>query len=310
MKPTMKPTMHLLVYVFCGIICISSLAMGYYIHNTYPALSALLYSMGIALGPITVLGIIYQYFLFQEIRTGAKEAFSEGMSKKLDELKKVTDFYSHLNDLGIIKVDSSRENAFNEVEGWLRAEDKEIFFVGTSLRGLIGVNDGSEKILEIIAEKVRTEVSLKFLLIHPVFAPLRERYEKKRRRPENSVAREILDVIHTLREMGVQSKNIKFFLGTPTCFGIKTSKYMLLNPYPYQEPSLRTFCITVSKETGNGEIYNAFEMNHFNDIWESTNVVDLEGFDEMSLQKIFNTDINKLLGDDLVIKGLPDCLSK
>ena len=51
-------------------------------------------------------------------------------------------------------------------------------------------------------------------------------------------------------------------------------------------------------------------MNHFNDIWESTNVVDLEGFDEMSLQKIFNTDINKLLGDDLVIKGLPDCLSK
>jgi hypothetical protein len=290
--------------------CIIFVLIGSYIHSSYPALSALLYGVAIALGPITVLGVIYQYFLVQEIRTGAKEAFKEEMSKKLDELKKVTDFYSHLNDLGIIKVDSSRENAFNEVEGWLRAEDKEIFFVGTSLRGLIGVNDGSEKILEIIAEKVKTEVSLKFLLIHPAFAPLRERYEKKRRRPENSVAREILDVIHTLREKGVQSKSIKFFLGTPTCFGIKTSKYMLLNPYPYQEPSLRTFCITVSKETGNGEIYNAFEVNHFNDIWESTNVVDLEGFDEISLQKIFNTDINKLLRDDLTIKGLPERLSK
>jgi len=266
--------------------CIIFVLIGSYINSSYPALSSLLYSVAIALGPITVLGVIYQYFLVQEIRTGAKEAFKEEMSKKLDELKKVTDFYSHLNDLGIIKVDSSRENAFNEVEGWLRAEDKEIFFVGTSLRGLIGVNDGSEKIIEIIAEKVKTEVSLKFLLIHPVFAPLRERYEKKRRRPENSVAREILDVIHTLREKGVQSKNIKFFLGTPTCFGIKTSKYMLLNPYPYQEPSLRTFCVTVSKETGNGEIYNAFEVNHFNDIWESTNVVDLEGFDEISLQNL------------------------
>lgn len=306
----MKSPMHLLVYIFCGMFCIIFVLIGSYIHSSYPALSALLYGVAIALGPITVLGVIYQYFLVQEIRTGAKEAFKEEMSKKLDELKKVTDFYSHLNDLGIIKVDSSRENAFNEVEGWLRAEDKEIFFVGTSLRGLIGVNDGSEKILEIIAEKVKTEVSLKFLLIHPAFAPLRERYEKKRRRPENSVAREILDVIHTLREKGVQSKSIKFFLGTPTCFGIKTSKYMLLNPYPYQEPSLRTFCITVSKETGNGEIYNAFEVNHFNDIWESTNVVDLEGFDEISLQKIFNTDINKLLRDDLTIKGLPERLSK
>jgi hypothetical protein len=270
-----------------------------------------LFSIAIAIGPVAVLGIIYQYFLFQEIRAGAREAFVKTMTEKLSELEKVIDYNRNLNELGVVKAYSSRKEAFKDVEDWLAAEDQEIFFVGTSLRGIIGRDEGSRKVCSIIASKAKEKgIVLKFLLTHPAFASLREKHESISRRPDNSIAREILDTVHVLQELGVQPNSIKFFLGTPTCFGAKTSRYMLLNPYPYQQRAMRSFCVVVSKEVGRGEIYSAFELDHFNGVWGSENVVDLEGFDEVSLQKVFNVDAKALFGETINIKGVPERLSK
>jgi len=309
----MKATNHLLVYLFCGAFCVAFIYIGHRIYPTDQALSSVLFHVAVALGPVTLLGIIYQYFLFKEIRDGARDAFTTELQDKLSDMEILLDDNKRLVELGIVRIYALRSEAFREVEDWLSSECNEIFFVGTSLRGVLGKEEGSSRIRDLIKQKTGESVACKFLLTHPAFSILREKYENVSRKPENSVAREILETIDVLRQSGVPASNIKFFCGTPTCFGIKTTKYMLLNPYAYQNQAYRSFCAVVSKEGGRGDIYQAYDESHFKGVWRSANVVDLKDFEEKTLGDLFRADIisvvGAFLGSDTSPKGLPSSLA-
>jgi len=307
----LKATMHLLVYIFTGVLCVAFGWVGYMVHESEPGLSTVLTSVAIALGPTTLLGVIYQYFLFGEIRQGAKQAFNEEMVDRLDQLDKIVDHNRRLHDLGVVRVYGERKEAFRDLEDWLAGEQHELFFVGTSLLGIVGRDEGSDRIRDIIREKAKSRaVRLRFLLTHPVYAALRQGYEAVNRRSENSVAKEVLDTVHILQDLAVSRQSIKFFLGTPTCFGIKTSRLMLLNPYPYQQQALKTFCLVVSKDVGQGKIYRAFDENHFKGVWNSASVEELSGFGEAELAEVFRADPGEVIVSHTRVNGLPDRLSR
>ena len=132
-------------------------------------------------------------------------------------------------------------------------------------------------------------------MTHPAFAYLRQDLEKlySRRREQFSIAKEIYNSVRQLKELGAEPENIQFVKGTPTCFGIKTSKKMLINPYPYQDQALGSFCLFIANDLNRDELYRSFERSHF--IWDSPNTVAIESFTAIGVGKVFNDNLQQLM---------------
>lgn len=104
---------------------------------------------------------------------------------------------------------------------------------------------------------------------------------------------EIRDSVQRLLDMGARPEEISFVKATPTCFAIKTSTHMLINPYPLENQALASFCLGVGNADGRNSIYSAFEDNHF--IFDSANCSKLRGTDSPDLDAIFNESLDDLL---------------
>jgi len=302
---------HLLLYILTGFGSVAAFTVGWAVSGSDARLGDVLISIGVALGPVSLLGILYEWFLFDEIREGARTAFAGELSYYLQPaIAKIEDQHgrlldstyvlSELHKLGITKAFKERRDAFAILREQMGHEEVEIFLVGTSLRGLLHPHIGDKTFQGILRAQFeavragRTNIRIRILLTHPAFAYLRQNLEKLySRKEEFSIAQEIYEAVLQLKELGAQPQNIQFVKGTPTCFGVKTSRVMLLNPYPYQDQALGSFCIVVGNEASRNDIYRSFERTHF--IWDSPNTVSLKSFTFRGMEEVFHTELQKLM---------------
>ena len=302
---------HLLLYILSGIASVVFFFLGWAVFQPDPRLSTVLISVGISLGPVSLLGILYEWFLFDEIREGARIAFASVIASHIDptickleeqreKLLESTYVLAELHKLGIVKAYKERKNAFSVLRDYMENETDEIFLVGTSLRGLLHPHIGDEIFQKILKDKFaaikegRSSVRIRIMLTHPAYAYLRQNLENLfARKEEFSIAQEIYEAVLQLMDLGAESHNIQFIKGTPTCFGVKTSRAMLINPYPYQDQALGSFCLITSNEPNRDHIYRSFDKTHF--IWDSPNTVSLKSFTVQGMEEVFHKNLQELM---------------
>lgn len=291
---------HVLLYASIGMIFILLLVASILIQQPIE-LKNISRDLAIAIGPVWMLGLLYQHFLFREIRKAASEAsveallnqaqpLIENIRKSAQEVQNEVASMMHLRDLGIERAFKKRKDALPLVCEWLRAEKEEIAFVGTSLRGLFWKELGKyeTEIGEVLKKRLQENprsCRFKFLLTHPAFSHLRQDLERLHRPEDFQIKMEIKDSVKRLLEMGAKPEEIHFVKATPTCFSIKTSSHMLINPYPLENQALASFCLIVGNTEGRNSIYSSFEENHF--IFDSANCEKLEGMSEDNNESIF-----------------------
>lgn len=170
-----------------------------------------------------------------------------------------------IQNAGIFGVCETRRKAMKVFSKALSDEFKEIMVIGSSLKGLLQCYE-YEEIANILRAKVEgNRNQVKFLFTHPVFADFRAIQEG---RDLMEIGVEIIQSLEILKKWNVPSENVRFYLGTPTCFGIKTSKYILLNPYSYLSVSYNSPCLLLEfpEETipdKSGFFYQEFNAHHF-----------------------------------------------
>lgn len=171
----------------------------------------------------------------------------------------------HLRKAGIDQVYRSREQALKEILQDIQEEKSEIMIVGSSLKGLLQMEPEYGLVAEVLKGKIEeNETPVRFLLTHPAVADLRAGQEQ---RSPTEIGDEIIQSIKILKSWGVPPENVRLYKATPTCFAIKTSRKMLLNPYPYAAVAYDSPCFIVSASAESGEdrgyFYDAFKISHF-----------------------------------------------
>jgi hypothetical protein len=181
----------------------------------------------------------------------------------------------------------------------LDEEVESIMIIGSSLKGLLQRPE-----YKVYAEKLKFKnqyVQIRFLLTHPIIADLRAKQEG---RAPGEIGRDIIRTLKVLDSWGVDPSNVRLYLGTPTCFGIKTSRYMLLNPYPFMSIGFDSPCFVFEHFAGGGPeyagyFYDEFSSRHFG-AWETELSVPITNFDHAisSIQQNiddYSNDLNNLV---------------
>lgn len=294
------------LYLLLLIMSATFFCIGFRIFNSNDPLGSVLFSLGTALGPVALIGLIYEYLLKDSLREAALRSYSEfsetafqksidQLSQQGDSLEDLTKRLLHIGNVGLVGAFPERRYAFAYIEDAITSEEKEIFIVGTSFRGLLWPTPGEEKIMRRIAQKIEdTACEVRFILTHPAFAHLRQSLEVVQRRETFHIAQEILETVMILKNSGVPYHNIRFARGTPTIFGFMTSKMMLLNPYPLQLQAFTSLTFILDSKNGENPVYRAFERAHFRGVWDGRNVDTIDGFDIVSLQKVFDQSLESM----------------
>jgi hypothetical protein len=234
--------------------------------------------------------------VFEEVEDRSKEQRESFRSELAAICKPYRDEISKLgniNEAGILGIYQTRIDAFEVFKDFIKEEERELVIVGSSLLGLLQNADTSYyQIREPIRKKIEDRLYIRFLLTHPMVADLRARQEN---RSFQDIGKEIIKSLKLLtNEWNVKPENIKLYQGTPTCFGIRTGRAMLLNFYPYGKVAYESTCFIVRK---GGYIYRQFSESHFGQ-WNSNiaselpgNIEslsdDLEGYEE-SIKNLFS----------------------
>lgn len=127
---------HVLLYWLVGVLFVLLLSASALIENP-DWLRSLARDLAIAIGPVWALGILYQHFLFREIRQAASEASADALLTQaqplLDRIKTSAEQVQneaasmmHLRELGIERAFRKRRDALPLVCEWLRAEETQI----------------------------------------------------------------------------------------------------------------------------------------------------------------------------------------
>ena len=180
---------------------------------------------------------------------------------------------------GIIGLYKRREVALKAFSRYIDEEPSEIMVVGSSLKGLLQKEEYKD-----ISEKLRFKqglIKVKYLLTHPVVADFRASQENRR---PTEIGLEIIKSLETLRDWNVNCANVRLYLGTPTCFAIKTTRQMLINPYPYISVSFDSPCILLeySPESGAerpGYFFDEFNSRHFG-AWDTDLAVHIQDYNQ------------------------------
>ncbi len=212
-----------------------------------------------------------------------KEAIPPLIKDKLEDI-----FSSYSNEIGLLKsvkfagvtgIFKRRETAINAFSRALDEENKEIIIIGSSLKGLLQKEEYSEIREKIKFKTQSAHVIVKFLLTHPIVADFRASQEN---RSAGQIGQEIVDSLIILKNWGIKPENVRLYLGTPTCFAIKTSRQMLINPYPYISVSFDSPCLHLeyALERGAespGYFFDEFNSRHFS-AWDSDLSVHIQDF--------------------------------
>ncbi len=181
---------------------------------------------------------------------------------------------------GVIGIYKRREMALNAFSRAIDEESREIMVIGSSLKGLLQREEYRE-----IAEKLRFKadrglVHVKFLLTHPIVADFRAGQENRR---PTEIGHEIISSLATLKQWNDKYCHVRLYLGTPTCFAIKTSNKMMINPYPYVAVSYDSPCLLLEYSPEGGTerpsyFFDEFNRGHF-EAWDSNLSVHVSNYD-------------------------------
>jgi nucleoside diphosphate kinase len=165
-----------------------------------------------------------------------KEQVTDILRRYADEI----DLLKSVRDAGVIGFFKRRESALRAFSRYIDDESREIVVVGSSLKGLLQ-NEEYREIMEKLRFKIGlAPIKVKFLLTHPIVADFRASQEN---RGATEIGLEIIRSLEMLRDWKVDCANVRLYLGAPTCFAIKTTRQMLINPYPYISVSFDSPCL-------------------------------------------------------------------
>jgi hypothetical protein len=197
-----------------------------------------------------------------------------GYAEEISLLKSVR----HAGVTGIFK---RRETALRAFASAIDEEATEIMVVASSLKGFLHKEEYKD-----IAEKIRFKadsglVRVKFLLTHPVVADFRARQEN---RGFTEIGEEIISSLRILKKWPQKECETRLYLGTPTCFAIKTTRKMLINPYPYVSVSYDSPCLILEYSPEGGAerpayFFDEFKTSHFG-AWDTNLAVPVEDYDK------------------------------
>lgn len=248
---------------------------------------------GVAIGAPGILTYLYRRYLFDDIKAEmirpTREFKEDALSIVRDvskvAVKEATDTFQEIQaatkkvigsyeteiyllqsmrTAGVRGVYSTRSEALLAFVDFVKGEKDRIMIIGSSLRGLLQEADPEyTQTRDLLLQKKNDGIKMQFLLTHPKVADLRAHQEG---RPLKAIGREIIKSLRILlHDWHVLPGEVKLYVGTPTCFGIKTGDAMLLNFYPYMQESLASPCLIVLKGS---YFYNAFDRSHFG-AWKS-----------------------------------------
>jgi hypothetical protein len=248
-----------------------------------------LVGVGMTMAPAAVVAALFRVFLFKEvqyqltspviaeIKEGLETEIKKQVTAMLNEYREEISTLRSLHDAGVVRPCRHREMALKEFASAIDAETSEIMVVGSSLKGLLQ-KEGYKEIADKLKFKVSsTPVRVKFLLTHPVVADLRASQEARR---FMEIGAEIIDSLLILQSWDVSPDDVRLYKGTPTCFGIKTGRRMLLNPYTYGAVSYDSPCLIVeTTEDRQSYFYGEFDKSHFR-AWDTDVATRISGYDQ------------------------------
>ena len=222
-------------------------------------------------------------------------------------------FNSYSNEIGLLKsvkfagvtgIFKRRETAIKAFSRALDEENKEIIIIGSSLKGLLQKEEYSEIREKIKFKTQNAHVTVKYLLTHPIVADFRASQEN---RSAGQIGQEIVDSLIILRDWRIKPENVRLYLGTPTCFAIKTSRQMLINPYPYISVSFDSPCLHLeyALERGSespGYFFDEFNSRHFS-AWESDLSVHIQDFSRTIEHIVNNLSNYSKKGNEIIDEG-------
>lgn len=215
-----------------------------------------------------------------QLRNALPAAYREQVHSLLGRYEREIELLQSVRQAGIKGVYHRRQFALKEFARSLDEEANEIMVIGSSLKGLLQQPEYKE-----IADKLRFKAKLpsfnvRLLLTHPIVADFRASQEK---RNPTEIGNEILQSLRILKSWGIPSSNVKLYLGTPTCFAMKTTRAMLVNPYPYIAVSFESPCFLVEQapevQSGvSGYFFEEFNSRHFG-AWDTDMAVQIHDYD-------------------------------
>ena len=182
---------------------------------------------------------------------------------------------------GVMGIFKRREMG---IKAFTRAIDEEasiISVVGSSLKGLLQKKEYKDIAGKLKFKSERGLVQVRFLLTHPIFADFRASQES---RGYKEIGLEIIETLKILKGWSNEYCEVKLYLGTPTCFAIKTSRQMLVNPYPYISVSYESPCFIVEHSPDPGTdrpcyFFDEFNSRHFG-AWDTNLSIEVKDFDK------------------------------
>jgi hypothetical protein len=215
-----------------------------------------------------------------ELRKALPAAYQDQVQSLLGRYEREIELLQSVRQAGIKGVYHRRQFALKEFARSLDEEANEIMVIGSSLKGLLQQPEYKEIADKLVFKAKLPKFNVRFLLTHPIVADFRASQEK---RNPTEIGNEILQSLRLLKGWGIPSTNVKLYLGTPTCFAMKTTRAMLVNPYPYIAVSFESPCFLVEQapelQAGvSGYFFEEFNSRHFG-AWDTDMAVQIHDYD-------------------------------
>jgi hypothetical protein len=230
----------------------------------------------------------------------------DSMSEILQKYSQEIELLQSIRQAGIIGVYKRREAAIKAFSKYIDAETTEIVIIGSSLKGLLQKSEYSEFAAKIRFKIEQKFAKVKFLLTHPILADFRANQEQRR---PTEIGDEIIKTLDVLKSWNVPPEDIKLYLGTPTCFAIKTTTKMLINPYPYSSKSYDSPCLILEFYPAAGAqnqyyFYDEFKTSHF-EAWDSEMAVNIKNQDIDHVISLFRDSLKEysVMVNEMIKRG-------
>ena len=214
----------------------------------------------------------------QDLREVIPPLVLDQTSNVLRQYSDEIELLKEVKHAGVFGIYKRRPAAIKSFARDIDEEMSEIMVVGSSLKGLLQ-KDEYKEVAEKLRFKIAHKTDVKFMLTHPIVADFRSNQENRK---PTEIGDEVLSSLRTLQSWDVEPSRVKLYLGTPTCFGIKTTKRMIINPYPYISVSYDSPCLLLqhsSVDGAPGYFFDEFSSRHFG-AWDTGLAVPVHSFDE------------------------------
>lgn len=262
-------------FIIFGILCFT---IGIILIPSITTWTSAACGVGIALIVGGITGLVHTSYLQNEILQGTRYREMESIGIHMQE----NGFYHIFSQRPLVEIKYAIENA-----------KEEILIVGSSLKGLLGIEDPNKdqkEIIDNLLRKIKSGVSLKIFLAHPFVAGYREKMEG---REMGSIPVEIVkNLLRLLFEIQmINSKytsnwNISLYMCGPTVFSCEIDKRILFfQPYPLGGTSMDNLCFQCEIPTKLGSNLKRFMNLHFDEAWEKAKtqqISSIKNYDDIS----------------------------